>query len=490
MKMASENPSVLLDVGSIQVNGQSRRFFGKETMKQLTDSVRANGILSPLLVRPRKDGQVQNGFILIAGERRLRAAKEAGLKVIPVIVRDVDEKEAIKLQALENLQRENLSSIEEAHLFLAMINQSSLDIDQIRMEVDKTRGYVLRAVRLLELPPQVVELIEAGKLTAAHGHQLLRLADPKKQVEVARATIEQELTPTDLQESINRQLGRDLSKAQFPKDKPYADKIACAACPYNSGNQGDLFQGTAKGRCTNLECFDIKSNVFLKQYADAVAEKYPAVIFGGAFVGDHKEPQDSQRIWGNGLNKEMLALLKKDPKQITFIVHQSTYDPTPEVIWYVKNGAEQKKVMGYSGSSSSSGSRETSKQRFVRKFKTKYLLQVLLTAGEKALTKPMLEQIATRLDSYGFGVLHDLFLMEKNAGREAFKKLSGPKLQGFIACAALLDYRGDVYDAQLTKIGLDGKKHENIAKRNAETAWEAKHPAKKAKPAPKSKAKK
>jgi ParB family chromosome partitioning protein len=148
---------------------QPRRHFAEPELEELAASIRAHGVIMALAVRPRAGG----GYHLIAGERRWRAAQRAGLREVPVVVQDVDEREAFERALVENVQRADLNPIEEAAAFQRLIDDFGLTQEQVAERVGKDRSTVANAVRLLKLPPSVREMVEAGRLTMGHAKALL-----------------------------------------------------------------------------------------------------------------------------------------------------------------------------------------------------------------------------------------------------------------------------------------------------------------------------
>jgi ParB family chromosome partitioning protein len=156
-----------VDIDRIQPNRyQPRQNFDAAKLEELAESMRENGVLQPLLVSPRGDD-----FELVAGERRLRAARMAGLKQVPVVVRDVDGRESLKLSILENVQREDLNPIEEARGYKRLLDEFGMTQQEIGERLGKSRSAVANTLRLLHLAPDVQERIQTGELTAGtHAH--------------------------------------------------------------------------------------------------------------------------------------------------------------------------------------------------------------------------------------------------------------------------------------------------------------------------------
>lgn len=155
---------------------QPRKTFSDEHLQELVDSIREKGILQPLLVRRKSDG-----YELIAGERRWRAAQRAGLREIPILVRDVSDSEMLELSLIENLQRENLNPIEEAEAYKRLMEQFHLTQEEISRKVGKDRTTIANTVRLLRLPPEIKLSLAEGKITMGHARAFLSLDEVDKQ---------------------------------------------------------------------------------------------------------------------------------------------------------------------------------------------------------------------------------------------------------------------------------------------------------------------
>jgi ParB family chromosome partitioning protein len=160
---------------------QPRTRFREEAIEELARSIRATGIVQPLVVR-----RIGLRYQLIAGERRWRAAQRTALPRVPVIVRAVSEEAALEMTLVENLQREDLNPIEQAHAFERLMDQFSLTQEEVAERTGKDRATIPNAVRLLRLEPPIQELLEEGRLSAGHGRALLSLADPKARIDLAR----------------------------------------------------------------------------------------------------------------------------------------------------------------------------------------------------------------------------------------------------------------------------------------------------------------
>lgn len=176
---------------------QPRRRFDEAALRELADSIRAYGILQPLTVR-----RVEDGYQLIAGERRMRAAAMAGLREVPCLVAQVDEQDAGMLALIENLQRRDLDCFEEAAAIARLISRYGLSQEQAAEKLGKSQSAVANKLRLLRLPGTVVELLQQGDLSERHARALLRLADEEEQLAAAKTIIARGLNVAQTEEYI------------------------------------------------------------------------------------------------------------------------------------------------------------------------------------------------------------------------------------------------------------------------------------------------
>ena len=177
--------SLNIPVDSIQPNPlQPRRVFQDNRLEELAQSIRANGIIQPLVVR-----LVNGRYQLVAGERRWRAAKLAGVALVPVVVREIPDNRLLEITLIENIQREDLNPMETAHAFARLSAELNLNAEQIGLRTGKDRTTVINLMRLLQLPPDIQQLISEGKLTAGHGRCLLSLPKAELQREVSERAI-------------------------------------------------------------------------------------------------------------------------------------------------------------------------------------------------------------------------------------------------------------------------------------------------------------
>jgi len=173
---------------------QPRTRFAEQALEELSNSIRSSGIIQPLIVR-----RIGTRYQLIAGERRWRAALRAELLRVPVVVREVGEEQALELTLVENIQREDLNPIEQAHSFQRLMEQFHLTQDEVATRTGKDRATVANAVRLLSLNPTFLEWIEEGKITAGHGRALLAVEDQKLRFQLAQKASRGKLTVRQLE---------------------------------------------------------------------------------------------------------------------------------------------------------------------------------------------------------------------------------------------------------------------------------------------------
>ena len=197
---ARQMPVAMLKPGKFQ----PRRVFDVDEMSALVESVKLRGVLQPILIR--RDNGKADSFEIIAGERRWRAAQSAGLHEVPVVVRDVSDREALEIAIVENVQRENLGPLEEADGYRRLMAEFGHAQDDLARAVGKSRSHVANTIRLLRLPPPVKQMLEGGQISAGHARALLSAADP---VAIARKVVDEGLNVRQTEALV---LGRVSSK--------------------------------------------------------------------------------------------------------------------------------------------------------------------------------------------------------------------------------------------------------------------------------------
>ena len=208
--------SLSLPLSQVQPGlNQPRKRFEDGALQDLADSVRVHGIIQPLTVRRLSSGYYQ----IIAGERRWRAAKLAGLTEVPAVIIEADEQKVMELGLIENLQREDLNPVEEAKGYEVLMNEHGLTQEEVAQRVGKSRPVVANAVRLLDLPDPVLQLLEEGKLSAGHARSLLPLTSGSQQREAAQRVVNEGLSVRQT-EALVKSLLQDGQKSQERKGKP------------------------------------------------------------------------------------------------------------------------------------------------------------------------------------------------------------------------------------------------------------------------------
>ncbi|MGI8387672.1 ParB/RepB/Spo0J family partition protein [Robertmurraya sp. P23] len=192
---------------------QPRKIFTQEAIEELKQSIIEHGILQPIIVR-----KSIKGYDIVVGERRFRAAKEAGLDKVPVVIRELTEQQMMELAVLENLQREDLTPIEEAAAYQLLMEKLSLTQEQLAKRLGKSRPHIANLVRLLTLPPKIQQLISDGKISMGHGRALLGLRKKEKLPLIAEKTMKEGLNVRQLEQLI-QQLNENVPR-ETKKPKP------------------------------------------------------------------------------------------------------------------------------------------------------------------------------------------------------------------------------------------------------------------------------
>lgn len=192
---------------------QPRKEFAAEAIAELAESIKEHGIIQPLIVR-----KSIKGYELVAGERRLRAAKEAGLKKVPAIVKAYTDQQLMEIALIENLQRENLNPLEEAEAYDKLIKHYDYTQEALAQRVGKSRPHVANMLRLLQLPQKIRELVSITALSMGHARALLTVADEKVQWQLAEAVVQKGLSVRQLEELVKQQnVSRETKKKKAPK---------------------------------------------------------------------------------------------------------------------------------------------------------------------------------------------------------------------------------------------------------------------------------
>ena len=242
-----------LRISEIEPNkGQPRKYFDKEALQQLADSISEHGVIQPLIVRSMPNG----GYQIIAGERRWRAAKMAGLREIPVVIRDdLTEEQTMQIAMIENLQRENLNPIEEAMGYKELLDKTGITQDKLAKVLGKARSSITNSLGLLTMPNAVQELLRNGSLSVGHCKALKKIKDEAVMIELAHKTAEGELSVRQV-EAIARREDRNAEESKKVKKKlTYYTEVEVILCEIlgtkvniNEGKSGNVLQIKFKDR--------------------------------------------------------------------------------------------------------------------------------------------------------------------------------------------------------------------------------------------------
>ena len=213
-----QNSTVTLKISEIEPNKkQPRHDFDPETLKELSESIEQHGVIQPLVVRPLFDG----GYEIVAGERRFRAARMAGLTEVPVVIRELTDSQSMELALIENLQREDLSDLELAMGYESLINEYEMTQEQVAETVNKSRSAVANTLRLMKLPDGVKTMLKNGDITSGHARALLGLNNPDLIEKTADEVIENGLSVRETEKRVQfiNRLSDTEEEEQPPKEK-------------------------------------------------------------------------------------------------------------------------------------------------------------------------------------------------------------------------------------------------------------------------------
>lgn len=206
-----------IDINNIKPNAnQPRKTFDEGKLEELADSIREHGLIQPLVVR-----KSTNGYEIVAGERRWRAARKIGIKEIPAIVRELSDEENMLLAIIENMQREDLDPIEEAEGISQMIETYGLSQEQVSKSLGKSRPYITNQLRLLKLPEEIRKMVSNGRLSSGHVRALITIDDEEKQIKLAVQAVEQGLSVRQVEALAKA--NKNVKKSKSAKKKKSAD---------------------------------------------------------------------------------------------------------------------------------------------------------------------------------------------------------------------------------------------------------------------------
>ncbi|WP_160680317.1 ParB/RepB/Spo0J family partition protein [Clostridium sp. C8-1-8] len=216
--------TTMIPLNSIKANDkQPRRYFDNDKINELSESIRNHGIIQPLILKKENDS-----YIIIAGERRWRAAKQVALKEVPAIIMDIDDKEVLEISLIENIQREDLNAIEEAQAYEKLLGEFSLTQEKLSERIGKSRTAISNTIRLLNLDKRVQSYIIEGIISEGHGRAILAVSDKDKQYEFAQKVIDENLSVRDIERIIKSYLSNDKvtdDKKEVEIQNPYYKDI-------------------------------------------------------------------------------------------------------------------------------------------------------------------------------------------------------------------------------------------------------------------------
>lgn len=211
----AKGPETLVNITKVEPNReQPRKNFDEDALLELSESIKQYGLLQPILVQDRKDY-----YEIIAGERRWRAAKIAGLKQVPVIIKNLTDQEIVEISLIENIQRENLNPIEEAQAYKRLLNEFHLKQDEVAERVSKSRTAVTNSMRLLKLSDDVQRMVIDEMITTGHARALLGVEDPAEQYNLAQRIFDEKLSVREVEKIV-----KNMGKPVKPKKEKVVDK--------------------------------------------------------------------------------------------------------------------------------------------------------------------------------------------------------------------------------------------------------------------------
>ena len=211
----AKEPETLVNITKVEPNReQPRKNFDEDELLELSESIKQYGLLQPILVQDRKDY-----YEIIAGERRWRAAKLAGLKQVPVIIKNLTDQEIVEISLIENIQRENLNPIEEAQAYKRLLNEFHLKQDEVAERVSKSRTAVTNSMRLLKLSDDVQRMVIDEMITTGHARALLGVEDPAEQYNLAQRIFDEKLSVREVEKIV-----KNMGKPVKPKKEKVVDK--------------------------------------------------------------------------------------------------------------------------------------------------------------------------------------------------------------------------------------------------------------------------
>ena len=348
----TEGGTVTLKISEIEPNRtQPRKEFDEQALSELAESISQHGLLQPLLVRPLTLG----GYQIVAGERRYRASRMAGLTEVPVIIKELTDTETMEIALIENLQREDLSPVEEALGYKALIDEHGFSQEEVAKSVGKSRPAVANALRLLKLPDNIMEYLKDGKISAGHARALLTLENEELMTELADEIVAKDLSVRQVEKICKKK--PTVQKEEKPEKKPSFYSMVELALSESLGRKISVSKSKGKqGGVLQIEFYikryfkmiDIK---FLRENPDAVKENikkkfqdYKLPLVDQVIELDEqsravKKQADELRSNRNKISKQIGSLMAQGKKEEGMALKE-------EVTKQAQQLAELEKLMG------------------------------------------------------------------------------------------------------------------------------------------------
>lgn len=297
--IGAQSFAVNIRLSEIEPNkNQPRKSFDEEAISVLADSISKHGVLQPILIRPIPTG----GYQIVAGERRWRAAKAAGLLEIPAFIKELGDAEAAQIALIENLQREDLNPVDEAQGYERLMNGFDMTQEQVAESVGKSRSAVANALRLLKLDSKTLELVRSSELSAGHAKALLSVEDEKIRGEIAQKTVSEGLSVRQVERLAASLAGGKKVSGKLKYDDTYAKEIE-ASLAQTFGRKGISVIPKSRGEYQIIIKLPDKEN--LKRFAHLCSDFYVE------FEGERKEMLRSlYRRFGMDVDEELKGVLK------------------------------------------------------------------------------------------------------------------------------------------------------------------------------------
>ena len=264
VKPTPNNPYLLVSISDLAANRfQPRKYFDEKKIDELAQSIKKNGLIQPIAVRPVKEDEYE----IVAGERRWLAAQKAGLHKVPVVVLNLNDTQSLELSIIENIQREDLNSIEEAKGYDRLIAEFNYDHRKLSEFMGKSRSHVSNTLRLLSLPAEIIKLVDEGKLTAG---QVRPLVGRFNAIELAHAIIKEKLSSRSIENLVKREKELEEEKSKVPKKTDANVLLAQRKIEASIGLNTKIIskkKGTGKIviEFSNVDQFEMLSNLLIKE---------------------------------------------------------------------------------------------------------------------------------------------------------------------------------------------------------------------------------